>query len=114
MRIHVLSKAIEVLLLLGELLLELQELFLLALADGVVLGGLFAALEGVTAVFVWSSKRSDSRMVVSFGALEIREWLFFFSGIGNFTGSMKEELTLGRRSWGERRCRLRSWRGQWW
>lgn len=49
MRIHVLGKAIEVLLLLGELLPELQELFLLALADGVLLGGSLTALEGVTA-----------------------------------------------------------------
>lgn len=34
-------------LLLGDLLLHLQKLLLLALADGVVLGGLFALLEGV-------------------------------------------------------------------
>lgn len=44
-----LGKAIEVLLLLGELLPELQELFLLALADGVLLGGPLTALESVTA-----------------------------------------------------------------
>lgn len=36
-RVHVLGKAVEVLLLLGELLPELEELFLLALADGVLL-----------------------------------------------------------------------------
>lgn len=46
--VHVLSQTIEVLLLLGQLLPELEQLFLFALADGVVLGGLFAALEGVT------------------------------------------------------------------
>lgn len=37
------------LLLLGKLLLELKELLLLTLTDGVVLGGLLAALESVTA-----------------------------------------------------------------
>lgn len=45
--VNVLGEAIEVLLLLGQLLPELEQLFLFALADGVVLGGLFAALEGV-------------------------------------------------------------------
>jgi hypothetical protein len=55
--IHVLRKALEVLLLLGDLLPELQELFLLALTDGVVLGGLFAALEGVAAVILKQSVR---------------------------------------------------------
>lgn len=49
MRIHVLGKAIEVLLLLGELLPELHELFLFALADGVLLRGPLTALEGITA-----------------------------------------------------------------
>lgn len=48
-RIHVLGKAIEVLLLLGELLPELDKLFLFALADGVLLRGPLTALEGVTA-----------------------------------------------------------------
>lgn len=48
-----LGEAIEVLLLLGQLLPELEQLFLFALADGVVLGGLFAALEGVA---VWMEK----------------------------------------------------------
>lgn len=43
-----LRQALEVLLLLGESLLELKELLLLALANGVVLGGALAALEGVT------------------------------------------------------------------
>jgi hypothetical protein len=45
----VLSKAVEVLALLLELGLELKKLLLLALADGVVLVGLLAALPGVTA-----------------------------------------------------------------
>lgn len=44
-----LGEALEVLLLLLELLLELNELLLLALADGVVLVGLLPSLEGVTA-----------------------------------------------------------------
>lgn len=43
-----LGEALEVLLLLLELLLELNELLLLALADGVVLVGLLSSLEGVT------------------------------------------------------------------
>ncbi len=43
-----LRQALEVLLLLSESLLELEQLLLLALADGIVLGGAFAALEGVT------------------------------------------------------------------
>lgn len=43
-----LGQLVEVLLLLGEALPELQELLLLALADGVILVGLLAALEGVS------------------------------------------------------------------
>jgi hypothetical protein len=46
--VHVLGQTLEVLLLLLELLLELEKLLLLTLADGVVLAGLLAALEGVT------------------------------------------------------------------
>lgn len=41
-------KSLEVLLLLGDLLLELEELLLLALADSEILVGLLAALESVT------------------------------------------------------------------
>lgn len=43
-----LGQAVEVLLLLSELLLELQELLLLALADSVVLVGLLSSLESIT------------------------------------------------------------------
>lgn len=43
-----LGELVQVGLLLLELLLQLQELLLLALADGVVLGGLLAAGEGIT------------------------------------------------------------------
>lgn len=50
--IHVLREAVEVLLLLGELLPELEELFLLTLADSVVLGGALAALEGIAVKIV--------------------------------------------------------------
>lgn len=46
--IHVLGEAIEVLTLLVELLAERKKLLLLALADGVILVGLLAALEGIT------------------------------------------------------------------
>lgn len=46
--LHVIRKSLEVLLLLAKLLLELEELLLLALADGKVLVGLLAALESVT------------------------------------------------------------------
>jgi hypothetical protein len=46
--VHVLGQAVEVLLLLVEPLLELQELLLLALADGKVLLGPLTALESVT------------------------------------------------------------------
>lgn len=45
--LHVLAQSLEVRLLLGELLLELEQLLLLALLDGVVLVGLLAPLEGV-------------------------------------------------------------------
>lgn len=48
--IHVLGETVEVLALLIELLPEREELLLLAQADGVVLVGLLAALEGVTTV----------------------------------------------------------------
>jgi hypothetical protein len=44
----VLGQALEVLLLLGKLLLELEELLLLALADGKVLASTLAPLEGVS------------------------------------------------------------------
>lgn len=47
-RVHVLSKLGKVGLLLSELLPELEELFLLALADGVVLLGALTLLEGVS------------------------------------------------------------------
>lgn len=43
-----LGKTVKVLLLLSELLLELQELLLLALTDGVVLRGTLSALESIT------------------------------------------------------------------
>jgi hypothetical protein len=45
--VHVIRELLQVRLLLGQLLLELEELLLLALADGVVLVGLLALLEGV-------------------------------------------------------------------
>jgi hypothetical protein len=45
--VHVLREAVEVLLLLLELGLKLQKLLTLTAADGVVLVGLLAALEGV-------------------------------------------------------------------
>jgi hypothetical protein len=44
----VVGQLLEVVLLLGELLLELEEPLLLALADGVVLAGTLAALESVS------------------------------------------------------------------
>lgn len=47
-----LGETVEVLLLLGKLLLEIEELLLLALADGIVLAGLFAALESIASVLV--------------------------------------------------------------
>ena len=49
---HVLGKLVKVSLLLLELQLELLQLLLLALADGVVLVGALAALEGVTRLLV--------------------------------------------------------------
>lgn len=46
--IHVVLEHLQVSLLLSELLLELQELFLLTLANRIVFVGLLALLEGVT------------------------------------------------------------------
>lgn len=46
--VDVVRQLLEVALLLGELLLQLQQLFALTPADGVVLVGLLALLEGVT------------------------------------------------------------------
>ena len=46
---HVLGQTVEVLLLLGKFLLKLNELLLLALADGIVLGSALSSLEGITA-----------------------------------------------------------------
>lgn len=48
MNIHVVLELLQVSLLLSQLLLELQQLLLLALADRKVFVGLFALLEGVT------------------------------------------------------------------
>lgn len=52
--VHVILKHFQVSLLLSELLLELQELFLLTLADRIVFVGLLALLEGVTVCKWWS------------------------------------------------------------
>lgn len=46
--VNVLGETVKVLLLLLELLLELDELLLLALADSVILAGLLPSLEGIT------------------------------------------------------------------
>lgn len=46
--LHVIAQLLEVFLLLRQLLLDLQELRLLALSDRVILVGLLAALEGIT------------------------------------------------------------------
>ena len=54
---HVVRELLQVLLLLLELLLQFQQLLLLALLDGVVLGGALAALEGITVLS--SSARSS-------------------------------------------------------
>lgn len=59
--VHVIAECLEVLLLLGKLLLELEELLLLTLADGVVLAGLLALLESVAVI----SKR-DQPLVLMF------------------------------------------------
>lgn len=50
-----LRETVEVLLLLGKLGLESDELLLLALADGVVLVGLLTALESITNSAPWSA-----------------------------------------------------------
>lgn len=47
-----LGETIKVLLLLGELVLELEKLLLLTLADGELLGGTLAALEGITTITI--------------------------------------------------------------
>lgn len=54
-----LGELVQVGLLLLELLLQLQELLLLALADGVVLGSLLAAGEGVTSMLAFSVSVPD-------------------------------------------------------
>lgn len=46
--IHVVLELLQVITLLGDFLLQLQELLVLALADGVILIGLFALGEGVS------------------------------------------------------------------
>lgn len=48
--VHVVLEHFQVSLLLSKLLLELQELFLLTLADRIIFVGLLALLEGVTIV----------------------------------------------------------------
>lgn len=46
--LHVLGETVKVLLLLLELLLQLDQLLLLALADSIILAGLLPSLEGIT------------------------------------------------------------------
>lgn len=48
--LHVVGQLLKMCLLLLELLLELHQLLLLALADSVVLGGLLALLKSITVV----------------------------------------------------------------
>lgn len=56
-------------LLLSELLLELQELFLLTLADCIVFVGLLALLEGVTVCEVWLADSFSSRGFMTRGVI---------------------------------------------
>lgn len=74
--IHVVLELLQVRLLLSQLLLELQELFLLTRADGEILVGLLALLESVTvvptatvntlvsltAVVIWSAQPRNTAM----------------------------------------------------
>lgn len=87
-----LGQALEVLLLLGNLGLELEELLLLALADSVVLGGTLAALEGIAAEI----------FSLSIGLLEIVS-----HGSNGHARQIRHggTLTLGRQSWGEHQYR---------
>ena len=90
-----LGQAVEVLLLLSELLLELQELLLLAHADGVVFGSALSSLEGVAA------RARVSVCTTGYGKLPAMK------------PEQRRELTLGRPSSGERRCHPGPWREQW-
>ena len=94
-----LGEAGEVLLLLSKLLLKLEELLLLTLADNVVLIGTLAALEGI-AVKMFSLSVGLIEMVLSGNKLSCGQ-----------TGN-RDALTLGRRSWGEHQYRLQPWHGQ--
>lgn len=97
--VHVLREAVEVLLLLSKLLLELEELLLLTLADSIVLGGTLAALEGIATKIV----------SLSVGTIEIVPGSSIcLAGKIRHRGT----LTLGRRSWGEHQYRRQPWRGR--
>jgi hypothetical protein len=78
---HVVRETLEMLLLLSKLVLELHELLLLALTDGVVLVGFFAALESIT--------RNETSTVSFLDTIQM--------------ASVGLKLTLGRPSWGELR-----------
>jgi hypothetical protein len=91
--VHVLGEALEVLLLLLELLLELHKLLLLTLADGVVLAGTLSALESVAIGLVSMLFRG--------------EWEQLF-------GNCKFQLTQHRQSWGEHQYRPHPSFGRWW
>lgn len=86
-----LREAVKVLLLLGELLLELKELLLLALTDGVVLGGLLAALESVTRSqsILANAAQTNGPMRSETNALNVVTH-----------GQCRHLLTLGHRCWG--------------
>lgn len=113
---------LEVALLLGELLLQLQQLFALTPADGVVLVGLLALLEGVTVCIEFastlaSSSSSSSSHYYSSSSSNSSSFL----PIGGLHPMLRPIIvslslflrTLGRRSWAGRRCRRPTWRGRW-
>ncbi|KAB8302519.1 hypothetical protein EYC80_005911 [Monilinia laxa] len=59
--IHVVLEFLQVITLLGNFLLQLQELLILALADGVILIGLFALGEGISGQCVLVSELQMQR-----------------------------------------------------
>jgi hypothetical protein len=110
----VLGEAGKVLLLLGNLLPEVEELLLLALADSVVLGGALAALEGITArggmtlakalYSFWDRKSSAPKFRSSLPSLGV-DWR------KPRRKEERERRTLRLRSWEEHQYRPEPWRG---
>ena len=86
--IHVLLELVQVVLLVGQPLLQFQKLLLLALTDGVILAGLLTALEGIAV---------HQRSVLASRTSPVRADLPLATGLGRRAGVSLSHHAGGRR-----------------